>query len=157
MIETEAGSRKGLAYGLGLGAWVALPAPLSATERAAPSLQPTPFNTPTPSRHPLHGAGCRLVVADHGQVAFALPQSRLRDTAQVSGGKSNPLHHTPAGFTAVFLGGYGLCCLMSARPDATASLSGSCLSGRGFAPRSLPWPDRQDRQTPPHGEALALR
>jgi hypothetical protein len=39
--------------------------------------------------------------------------------------------------------------LLLARPAGQASLSGVCPSGRGFAPRFL--------QTPPRGDALALR
>jgi len=52
---------------------------------------------------------------------------------QVSRGKLGRLRCTPAGFTAATLDGDGLRGLWPTRPDATASLSGSCPSGRIFA------------------------
>jgi len=52
---------------------------------------------------------------------------------QVSRGRLGRLRCTPAGFTAATLDGDGLRGLSPTRPDATASLSGSCPSGRIFA------------------------
>jgi hypothetical protein len=74
---------------------------------------------------------------------------RTEDTSQVSRGKIDRLHRTPAGFTTPVLDGRGLRDQWLARPAGQASLSGSCPSSRGFAPRFL--------QTPPRDDALALR
>ena len=58
-------------------------------------------------------------------------------TAQISRGKTNHLRRTPAGCTAPVLDGHGLRGCLPARPAGSASLSVSCPSGRGFAPRFL--------------------
>jgi hypothetical protein len=79
---------------------------------------------------------------------FALRSGRPRTTsvsnpAQISRGKVDRLHRTPAGFTTPTL---------MAADFALARSSdrvGLDPSGRGFAPRFL--------QTPPRGDALALR
>ena len=73
----------------------------------------------------------------------------LPDTAQTSRGKTDRLHRIPAGFTAPALDGCGLRDHALARPGRVGLVSGSCPSGRGFAPRFL--------QTPPRDDALALR
>jgi len=72
-----------------------------------------------------------------------------RTTAQISRGKFDRLHRTPAEFTTPVVDDCGLCDPLLARPAGQASLFGSCSSGRGFAPRFL--------QTLPRGNALALR
>jgi hypothetical protein len=56
-------------------------------------------------------------------------------TAQTSRGKIDRLRRTPAGFTTPVLDDLGLRDHLLARPTGQASLFGSCLSGRGFAPR----------------------
>ena len=56
----------------------------------------------------------------------------ILDTTQTSRGKTNHLHRTPAGSTTPGLDGYGLRDHLSAR---VGLVSGSCPSGRGFAPR----------------------
>jgi hypothetical protein len=49
------------------------------------------------------------------------PQSRIRDTTQISPGKFDRLPRTPAGSTALALDGYGLCDQLPARPTKDAS------------------------------------
>ena len=74
----------------------------------------------------------------------------LPDTTRTSRGKTDRFHRTPAGFTTLVLDGHGLRGHWSARPAGRAGLvSGSCPSGRGFAPRFL--------QTPPRSDTPALR
>jgi hypothetical protein len=68
------------------------------------------------------------------------------DTSQTSRDKVDRLPRTPAGFTTPVLDDCGLRDLLLARPAGLASLSGSCPSGRGFAPRFF--------QTPSRGEPL---
>jgi len=68
---------------------------------------------------------------------WPLDQGYPKARRQVSRGRPNRLRHTPAGFTVASLGGYGLRCPLPTRPDALASLSSFCPSGRGFAPRFL--------------------
>src|SRR5579863_9791759 len=65
-------------------------------------------------------------------------------TAQTSRGKTDRLRRTPAGFTTPVLDDHGLRDHLLARPTGQASLSGSCPSGRGFAPRFLQTPSRDD-------------
>ena len=80
---------------------------------------------------------------------------------QVSRGRLGRLRCTPAGFTAATLDGNGLRGLSPTRPDATASLSGSCPSGRIFAiasfrrPLAVP-PLRVACPSPPSGWAEDL-
>src|SRR6266852_4978166 len=63
-------------------------------------------------------------------------------TAQTSRGKIDRLRRTPAGSTTPVLDGRGLRGCLPARPAGKASLSGSCPSGRGFAPRFFQAPPR---------------
>ncbi len=67
---------------------------------------------------PSYGLGWLLRA---GQRISRLPQSRLRDTAQASRGNHNRLRHTPAGFTALALDGYGRRDHWPARPAKTAT------------------------------------
>jgi hypothetical protein len=62
--------------------------------------------------------------------------------AQTSRGKTNHLPRAPAGFTAPVIDGRGLRGCLPARPAGSASLSGSCPSGRRFAPRFFQAPPR---------------
>src|ERR1035438_6214209 len=68
---------------------------------------------------------------------------------QTSRGKFNRLQRATAGFTTSALDGYGLRGHVPARPAPYASYLVDCSSARVFAPRFL--------QTPPRGDALALR
>ncbi len=70
---------------------------------------------------------------------------------QVSRGKPDRLHRTPARFTAVTLGGYGFRYLLLAHPITPASylVSVRQVAVLLHALRSV--------QTPPRGDALALR
>ena len=100
-----------------------------------------------PARFPFtYYALCWLLCCD--QVASRLPQSRFRDTSQISQGKFFSLQRTTAEFTLCVLDGYGLRYPWLARPTLTPA-SGFCSSARAFAPRFL--------QTPSRDDALALR
>ena len=93
--------------------------------------------------------------------------SPLSDTAQASRGKPDRLPRTPAGFTAMTLGGYGLRCLVPARPVTPASYPVSvrqvavlptCLStgpvdrqAASFRPRLTTTPLRFASTSPPPG------
>src|SRR5271156_3435840 len=92
---------------------------------------------------------CPLLTSPPRSRALRPAQSGLPDAPEISRGKIDRLRRTPAGFTTPVLDGRGLRDHLLARPAGWASLSGSCPSGRGFAPRFL--------QTPSRDDALALR
>ena len=120
--------------------------PLSSHERHAPTCHSIRSGLRSALAHLL----CPLLTpaSRSGSLCGSLSPD-LRDTMQVSRGKSDRLHRTPAGFTAVDLGGYGLRYHVLTRPAHACLLSGFCSSGRSFATRFL--------QTPPRDDALALR
>ncbi len=73
----------------------------------------------------------------------------IRDKRQISRGKFDRLPHATAGFTTSALDGYGLRESIARSSGTVCLISGSCTSARAFAPRFF--------QTPPRGDALALR
>src|ERR1039458_6582534 len=89
---------------------------------------------------------CPLLTSPPRSRTLPSAQSKNSDTSR---GKTDRLRRTPAGFTTPVLDGRGLRDQLLARPAGQAPVSGSCPSGRGFAPRFL--------QTPPRDNALALR
>jgi hypothetical protein len=73
---------------------------------------------------------------------------RKPDTAQTSRGKFERLRRISAKFTGPVFDGPGLRGSLPVRPAGKASYLVFCSSDRGFAPRFL--------QTPPRDDALAL-
>ena len=73
----------------------------------------------------------------------------MPDTAQTSRGKTDRFHRTPAELTTPALGWPWTSRSFARSSGWVGLVSGSCPSGRGFAPRFL--------QTPPRDDALALR
>ena len=89
---------------------------------------------------------CPLLTSPPRSPALRSAQSGCPDTVETSRGKIGRLPRTPAGSTTPTFDGSGLRDHLLARPAGQASLSGSCPSGRGFAPRFF--------QTPPRDDAL---
>ena len=83
-------------------------------------------------------------------------QSRIRDTTQASRGKHYRLRHTPAGFTALDLDGYGLRDHSPACPPRTAFYPVSvcqvmALLHASFRPHLTMTPLRYANPSPPSG------